>query len=164
MNFSLLPLLLSLIPMLGWGTMDFLGAKVSRKLGEIFGLFVFQFVGLLLMLPLVFFIPLKVTEALFFVFILGIFNMGAWLSFMHGAKVGHISIVGPIGQGGYAIASILGIIFLKEHLNLIKVTSIFIVFVGVTLLSVNLDAIKKINTSRLYKGAIFAVIAAIIPE
>lgn len=157
----LLPLFLSLIPMVCWGTMDFLGAKLSRSAGELIGLVTFQFIGALMMIPLMVFFPLHLTQTLLYVLLLGIFNTGCWVAFMYAAKVGNISIVGPIGQSGYAIASILGIIFLHETVNLIKILSIIVIFLGITLLSVNWQEIKKLQPEIIYRGAIPAIFAAV---
>jgi len=160
-NSLLIPLLLSLITMTGWGIMDFLTGIMSRKINAAYGIFLTQFIGIFFIIPLFVFATGQKPINLLAPILLGAFNFLGWWIFMYATKVGNIAIVAPIGRIDFLFTSLLGIVFLQEKITITKILAMTIVFVGLLFLSVDWESIKKLNKTIVFRGVIPAILAAL---
>ncbi len=162
MNFSLLlPLLLGLIPMLCLGIEYVANAKVSRQVGPLKAVFLFQLLGLPLLILL---LPLethKIDINILYPLALGVvFTFVLLLSF-YAIKIGNVSITGPICQTSGFMTFVFGILLLHETLGVLKLASGLLVLGGVILLAVNFKDLKKVNLEMFYKGVPHALVFAV---
>lgn len=147
--------------MLSWGTSDVVSAKVYRIIGSLKGVLFSQFLGIPLLLLL---LPLESHRGavnLWPIFLLGMADAGVWWLFSYAARVGNIAIVGPVFQTSFVTSVILGIIFLGEAVTFNKLVGGIFVLVGVILLSLKLNSIKKDQEGGVYKGVLPAALAAV---
>jgi drug/metabolite transporter (DMT)-like permease len=157
----ILPLILSLIPMICWGTMDFLGSRMAKQTNAIIGLFLAQFLGLLMLFPLIPFIKEQLSQPLT-IFIVALFPFLAWISYLKATKKGIVSVLGPVSRTGFLVSSFLGIIFLQEHITTLKLISFILILCGGLFLTFEWKSIKKIKQTRLFSGVPLALLAAIL--
>src|SRR4030042_3130079 len=126
----IIPLLLSFVPMIMWGTRDVLGGLLARKAPATIGFFTTQLMGLLITLTFLPFIPKPTVITIIPLFLLGILPVFSWLLYFKAAQVTDISIVGPISRVDFVLTSILGMVFLQEAATPAKFISLGLGFVG----------------------------------
>ena len=153
----LIPLLLSFVPMIMWGTMDVLGGIIARKTPSTVGFFTSQMAGLLITLLFLPFFPMPPAVTIIPLFLLGIFPIFSWLLYFKAAQITDISVVGPLSRVDFVLTSILGMIFFHEAATAAKFVSIILVFVGVLLLSLVWSKFLHNKIPRFTTGAMFAL-------
>lgn len=143
-------IILGLLSMFGWGTSDFLAAKVSRKTGYLVAYFWTQLVAFFIAL-IYFFIKLptfnvnNIIQSLVFLLPAGFLFMVGTLAFYKGLVAGQVSLVSPIGSSWILITVFLSVIFLKEVLLINQVIAIILIIIGIVLLSIKPKELLKIK-------------------
>ncbi len=137
-----------LVAMFGWGGADFLAALSSRKIGNVLTLWWMQVVGFLVaLLYLTFnFATLRFEELPKFVFLLilvALFQLVAYLAFYRGLEIAQVSLVSPLGASWLVVTALLSVIFYGEILRANQVLAIFLIVVGIFLLSVDLRTLFR---------------------
>lgn len=150
--------------MFGWGTSDFLANSASEKVGHNKAFFWSQIAGLALIILLVIFTapsfaitPLLLGLTLF----CGIAYALGYLFFYKGFEIGNISIVSATINLQILFIIAISFFLRGQHLTAFQIPAIFLLLVGVTLVSVNLNDLHK-GTVSLLKGVKETLIAAII--
>src|SRR3989338_5452334 len=131
-----LPFLLSIGAMLCWGVLYIFTSKLSRKVGPLVSLFLFQLVSIFLLLPLLPFIHQPIDSKGVGTFVLlGGFSGLIWLLFLHAMKVGYVHVVVPVTNVAIPIIALLGVLFLNESFSFFK---------GVVILTLSVMWIRRI--------------------
>lgn len=158
-------IIFALIAFIGWGVGDIFGGIVSRKIGGYSSAIWTSVISLIIAS---FYIPFAGTpfqhitlQSGLILLILTTIGAVPLITLYEGIKVGNASLVGTIGASFAALVVVLSIIFLGDKVNTNQVISIFIIFTGLTLSSLNL---KTFNLKQLItdKGVIYAMISMII--
>ena len=144
---AFIPLLISVFIMASWGIIGILVAKISRAVGALAAGFLIMFSALLLTIfiwPIFFSIPSIINWQAFIM--LGVLGGGVYALFCHLLKIGKVSVVVPITSIWAVITASLGILFLHEFVNPLKILSIVLVVFGVVILSVNWSKKRKVSS------------------
>ncbi len=154
----------ALISMFGWGTADFLAAKSSRKIGAILTLLGVQLLGFLI--ALIYFLfrfntfdLTQLPKYLFLLIIIGFFQIIAYLAYYRGLKKGQVSLVTPVAASWAIITVILSVIFLKETLLINQIIAIFLILIGIIVISIDFNSLKATKKVNLFKGIREGIIA-----
>jgi drug/metabolite transporter (DMT)-like permease len=154
-------LVLALLATLLFGVNAVFLARVTRKIGPLASLFLFQGLGVPLF---VFLIPLAPPTSphlnLLPIAILGILFSFVYLIYLQAVKVGELAVVGPINQLYAVVTAILGIIFLHESFGVWKIIAMLFIFAGVILLGVRFQKLKS-KSSRLLAGVPYVLVSAL---
>ncbi len=159
-----LAIVLALITFVGWGTGDLFTVVATRKIGgslTVFWVFLCSFLLSLLLFP---FAPLNfgaITISLL------IFNIFLGILVVSGnvfvAKAFHSSsapLVGIIVQAFPAVVLILSAVIFKDVITPIQVIFISVIFIGITLCSVDFQ--KLLRSEKIFdKGTMFALVAMV---
>ena len=159
----LTPVLLSLMPFFGWGASDVFSSVTAKRVGPMQTSFIFQSLELLLLFVfiLLFWHPFAVAY-LPVLILYGAVGALLWPLFLYAAKVGDISVVSPICSTSVVVSSVLGLIFLHEHLTVFKLASLCMVLIGIMLLSVVPGELKAKKLRSLYAGVPPALLFAVL--
>ncbi len=152
------------LTMLFFGTGDFFAKLSVEKINELKTAFYIQLTGLIAsfaFLPLQSTIPSLNREIILLFISTSLFYTVGYYMFIKALKYGKISLIVPIANsGGAAFAIVLSYYFHGERLNLVEILGILIVFLGVTLSSIDLGEIKETRrTVKFIIGLNFAIIA-----
>lgn len=160
MHFSTQAFIITLIPALCWGTM-WLFLKEAMKTTEVFkSQFLFQLLGIPLLLILLFFIPKQPLHINYPLIIgLGVGETFILTLYFYALQIGELAIIGPVNQANVLVTVFLSSIILHESLGILKVFGIIGVLMGVILLGLKLHALKK--GIKLYKGVAPALISTV---
>lgn len=127
-----------ILAMLGWGISLSLLVAPARNLDWFLPAFLFRFILILLlasyMLTKAPFAPKKKLP-LKSLFVIGAFDMGAFMSLSYGLSITKSSIVGPIASAYIVITVLLAKVFLKEKSNFYQTLGIVGVVLGIILVS-----------------------------
>lgn len=129
-------LFVSLVPMISWGVLGILVAKISRKVGSFTSGFLIMLVALLMTLliwPIFFYLPNNVEWWVFI--LLGILGGGTYAAYNRVMEKGKVPIVVPITSTWAVVAAFLGIVILGESFGPLKLLSIALVVIGIFLIS-----------------------------
>lgn len=160
MNYFLQAFSISLIPAVAWGIMWFFVTKAIRDMEVFQSQFLFQLVGIPLLLLLLPFIPHTIsTFNLPLLIGLGILETFVLTLYFYALKIGELAIVGPINNVNILITVFLAVVFLHDSIYPLKVFGIIAVLMGVILLGLKLQTIKK--GVSLYKGVAPALLSTI---
>lgn len=142
--------------MFGWGIADFLVAITTRKIGNFKTVF-WMLITSFLFASLVFLVfpqNLAITpEILLLLVLLGLIQVVALLAFYRGFEVGLVSVVSPISSSYALIIVFVSLFFLKESLTNLQSLAVFLILLGIPLVSINLEELKKFKGNILQKGA-----------
>ena len=144
-----------------WGFGDFIIQKSVRKIGNMEALAWIGVVGSVGLLPFIwndFFLVMRASNFLV-LFVLGIVTFGTTVISFEALKRGKISVVEVIFEIELPIAVLLGLFFLKESLSGTQILLIFLIFMGIILIAVEPDEIKR--NIFLGRGIILAFITAV---
>jgi len=157
-----LPLLLSIGAMLCWGVLYIFTSKLSRKIGPLVTLFLFQLVSIFLLLPLLPFIHQPIdTKGVGAFVLLGGFSGLIWLLFLYAMKIGYVPVVVPVTNVSIPLIALFGVLFFNESFSFFKGISIMLVLIGVVLLSFDFKAIKSLQKKVIFTGVLPAFIAGL---
>jgi O-acetylserine/cysteine efflux transporter len=85
-----------------------------------------------------------------------------FICFMSALKNGKIGVIIPIVSAQIIVASIFGFLFLGDQLDIFKIATVSIVFVGIVLASVNFRDFRNSDLFSLKSGVPYALLAALI--
>ncbi|MCD4740666.1 DMT family transporter [archaeon] len=160
MDFSL-GFLYALIPLVGWGTADFVGKLAIQKESYYKVLFYSHLLGIP---PLVLFIAftsgfqIPSPDVSLMILVLGVLWSTGFVAFYKAIEVGKLSVISPVAASWGMIAALIGIAFLGEQLTFSREIGIVLTVVGVILAS---TSFVELRTSRkfLMKGIPYAFYA-----
>lgn len=159
---TLFPLSISIIVMVFWGIVGILVAKISRAVGAVVGAFLIQFIGLLMTIiiwPVFFSAPSAINWYAFVT--LGILGGGVYALYLKLLRTGKVSIVVPILSAWALVTSALGLIFLHESINLLKILSVLAVVAGIIILSAKWSETRKQAVSFFRPQIVLALLAVL---
>jgi bacterial/archaeal transporter family protein len=158
-----LGILLAIIAMIVWGISDFSLAIASRKAGALrTTLYFFVITAVIFAVMLIYFSIGAISyDALLLIIFVGVVVGIGSLAFSKGMIVGDVSVVAPIAAAWSLVTVTLSLVFLNEHLSTIEAFGVAVIIIGAILVSFRLGDIKRANSSKLSKGAIYALITAV---
>jgi drug/metabolite transporter (DMT)-like permease len=163
MDKTIISVLAGLGGMFGWGVSDFFANLSSAKVGHFKAFFWSQLAGIVLTLCLVPFFGLNTNLSFVFVlllFVTAIFYSVGYLLFYKAFEIGNVSIVSATINLNVIIAMLLAIIFVGQRLTPFQLFAVFLVLVGVTLVSVNFKDLKN-KEVKLLAGVKETVLASV---
>ncbi len=157
-----LGIIFAVIALFSWGFADFYIQKSSRSVGVWKTLFTVGVVGCIFLLPFVRneFALLQKQDLILLLF-LGIVIFGASLLNFEALKKGKIAIVEPLIGMELPITIALSISIGKEHLSLIQLFLVAIIFIGLLLVVTIHHKHLHQTRSAIEKGVLLAIAAAI---
>ena len=157
-------IILAFVSFIGWGVGDIFGTIATRKVGSYSASFWNIVFGLLLSS---FYIPFVIADLknlninVFLInIILGVMFIIGLVAFNEGLKITNASLVATISASFAAVTVILSVIFLKESITIFQSIAITVIFLGLTMLNLNLKDVNKINIST-KRGLFLAVVTMI---
>jgi bacterial/archaeal transporter family protein len=164
MSKAVLSVLAGLGGMFGWGTSDFFANLSSDEIGNFKTFFWSQTAGILFTLLLipVFGISFNLS-LLFFALLLTacLFYSSAYLLFYKGFEVGNVSVVSATINLYAVFTMIFAFLFLGQRLTWLQALAVFLIILGVALVSLNLNDLKE-KKVKLLKGVKEALLAALL--
>lgn len=150
--------------MFGWGTSDFLANNASEKIGHSKAFFWSQIAGLALIVLLALIIRPNFSMPGFLLALTlsaGIVYSVGYLFFYKGFEVGNVSVVSAVSN--LHVLYIIGISFFirGQKLTLLQIPALFILLIGVTLVSINYQQLKR-GKVALLKGVKETLLATIM--
>ena len=147
---------------MGWAVGDFLSVFPTRKIGAYSFAFWNNIIWFLIFIP---FYPFFLNDfnhlshlGFFILFVVSILDLIGLIFFYEGLKAGPVALVGTIGASFAALVVVFSLIFLRETITAVQLISIIVIFIGLFLSTLDLQALKK-GKLTLSKGIIFAFIA-----
>ncbi|VVB60508.1 EamA-like transporter family protein [uncultured archaeon] len=149
--------------MLFWGFGDFFIQRETRRVGNLESLAFISIIGSLGLFPFV--IPelpllftLQNVLLLFFISMVGF--VVAMLDF-EALREGKLSVVEVILEIELPITAMLGYLFFGETLSFIQLATVFLIFAGIIMISVESFSGDRRSKKRLEKGVLLAVFTAV---
>ena len=155
-------ILFAFAAMLCCGLGDFFIQKNSRKIGDVQTLLFVGLIGIIGLLPFVWHDIGALFEFrnLVLVLVLGVLTfIGALMNF-EALREGKLSIVEVVIEVELPITIILGLVFFRESLSVLQVTTMSLIFVGIILIAFRSGAVKNARKS-LEKGVFIGLLSAI---
>jgi drug/metabolite transporter (DMT)-like permease len=147
-----------LISMLCWGIGDFLISIVVRKFKTYKTMFLNNLNFVLILVPFLFFINLNISFSnLILIIISGFIFLIASYNFYEAFRIGNLSIVAPITSSYPLLTVIFLTIIFKIELSFFSVISIFLLIIGVMLISIDIKNIKKMNFKKGISNALLTM-------
>lgn len=153
----------ALISYVGWAVGDIFAAFAGRKLG---GYSTALWTAILYLLIFSFYIPFSLSELaeltpaiLVLILVLGAIGFIGVIAFYESFKISNVSLVGTISSSYAIITVLLSIIFLKETINVTQAVSVFIVFLGLILSTLNFKEVI-LGKFNIDKGILLAIVSA----
>jgi bacterial/archaeal transporter family protein len=142
----------------GW----FFAARSSKDMNPLVSTFLFQLVGVPMFLVLLPFAPAGINENIIIpILLIGIFETLVMLLLFKAMKEGDVSVVLPITDGYAVITAIIGVLFLKEILTTGNYIGMFLIFLGITLISTKISKGNLSKILEMKKGVTPALLAAL---
>ncbi len=161
MGFSLEPLLLALIPALLFGIETFFLTKANRTMEAFRVQFIFQLIGIPLLLVILPFISPERNGNLPLIIGLGVGETFVFTLYFYALRIGKLAIVGTILQTYIVVTVFLAVVFLHESFSFFKFIAIAAVVVGIIFLGFHLQDLRKTKKVNLFVGVVPALIAAL---
>ncbi len=156
-----LAILLAFGAMIGWGLGDFLIQKTINKIGPIETLCWISLFSSIILIPFVVNDLKSINHAqLITLIILGLANFASGYIHFKALQIGKLSVVEIIMSIELPLTILLGIIIFKESLSLWQIFLIFILFIGIILISVDTSKINK--KDFLEKGSLLAILSGVL--
>jgi drug/metabolite transporter (DMT)-like permease len=146
MNRTLISILGGLGGMLGWGVSDFFANSASEKVGNVKTFFWSQLAGVLLIALFVidmapsFAIPITFLGLTVFC---GIAYTVGYLLFYKGFEIGNVSVVSAVINIQTLFVVLISYFIRGQPLTRLQIPAIALILIGVTLVSVNFNQLKK---------------------
>ena len=164
MSRTFISILAGLGGMFGWGTSDFLANAASEKIGHAKTLFWSQIAGLVLIAVLLIITHTQfVMSPLFFVLSIvgGVAYALGYLLFYKGFEIGNVSVVSAVVNFQVLFVIAISYFIRGQNLTVFQIPAIAILLIGVTIVSVNFDDLKK-GTVSLLQGVKETLLATIL--
>src|SRR5438552_3093210 len=152
-----------LLAALGWGSADFLGAVVGRRIGSLWTVIIAQVFAALAATAIVVFTgdSIRPVAALTGALALNaIFTATAYVTHYRALELGPVAVVSPVGATYALVGVVLAIVFLGERPSLLALTGGVVTVVGVMLTSTDLRKLRA-GTHGMPPGLPWAVASAI---
>jgi len=153
MNNTIISILAGLGGMFGWGTSDFFANNASEKVGHTKTFFWSQFAGMIAMgIIFVIFGPVMTSikeREIVLLLLAGILYTIGYMFFYKGFEIGNVSVVSVTSNLNVVIGIILAYIFLGQRLVGLQIPAIILIILGITLVSINFDDLRKKSFSLL---------------
>jgi drug/metabolite transporter (DMT)-like permease len=163
MEKTLLSILAGLGGMFGWGISDFFANNASEKIGHSKTFFWSQIAGLLLITIMILVLkPSFIISPLFWIIAIsgGIFYTIGYLLFYKAFEIGNVSVVSAVVNLQTLFVIIIS--FLRgQTLSSLQILAITLLLIGVTIVSVNFNDLRK-GTISLLKGVKETLLATIM--
>lgn len=159
MHISLQPLLLSSIAPICWGISWLFLTKASRKMDVFSTQFMFQLVGIPMLLLLLPFLGVAGITNYWLIIVLGIVVTFTYTLYFYALRIGQLAVVAPIYETNVLVTVFLAVFFLHESFYLLKFLAILVLIIGVVFLGIQLSSLKK-KRIELFKGVLPAVISS----
>lgn len=158
-------ILFALLAFFGWGTGDIYGGKVARTIGgysSVFWLYIFSILSASAYIPFALADLQNLSfDCVLILAVLSICSVIPMITLYKGLQVGNASLVGTIGAAFTSITVILSMVFLEEKISSNQILSIIAIFLGVFLLSINLNLLRGKKTLS-DKGLPYALISMVL--
>ncbi len=164
MDRTLISILGGLGGMFGWGTSDFFANSASEKVGHNKAFFWSQIAGLALIILLVIFTApsFAITPLLLGLTIFcGVAYALGYLLFYKGFEIGNVSVVSATINLQVLFIITISYFLRGQSLTVFQIPAIILLLLGVTLVSVNLNDLRK-GTVSLLKGVKETLAAAVM--
>lgn len=137
----MLGILFSLIPLVGWGTADYIASKFSKKLDPVTINLFYSIIPLIISVSVCSFLgfPEVTAFALLKYLVISFALTGGFLSMIKAFSVGATGVVAPIANAYAVLTAILSVTILGEEMKLSGALAILIIIVGMTLLTYKKD-------------------------
>ncbi|RJR15056.1 DMT family transporter [Candidatus Microgenomates bacterium] len=146
MSKTIISILAGLGGMFGWGTSDFLANQAADRIGAKRAFFYSQFAGVLLILIItlvtqqVLLLPLSLLIKLVY---LGVVYALGYLFFYRGFEIGNVAVVSAVINLQAVLSMVVVFLFRGQRLTPIQIPAVFILLLGIFLVSVNFNELKK---------------------
>ena len=153
MSRALISILGGLGGMFGWGTSDFFANITSEKIGHEKAFFWSQAAGIFLIVLFILFLGTSLLSlSLIGLTVLGgiAYALG-YLLFYKGFEIGNVSVVSAVVNLQVLFVIFISFFLRGQSLTALQVPAIALILLGVTIVSVNIDDLKK-GTVSLLKG------------
>lgn len=156
-----LAILLAFGAMVGWGLGDFLIQKTINKIGPIGTLCWISLFSSIILIPFVVSDLKNITQSQYItLIILGLANFASGYIHFKALQIGKLSVVEIIMSIELPLTILLGILVFKESLSLWQIFLIFILFIGIILISIDTTKINK--KDFLEKGSLLAIFSGVL--
>jgi len=152
-----------LLAALGWGSADFFGAVVGRRIGSLWTVIIAQVFAALAATAIVVFTrdSVRPVAALTGALALNaIFSATAYVTHYRALELGPVAVVSPVGATYALVGVVLAITFLGERPGFLALTGGLVTVVGVMLTSTDLRKLRAV-THGMPPGLPWAVASAI---
>lgn len=157
-------LLFAAIAFFGWGVGDIFETITVRRIGAIQASFWIYLSRVIIFSVLIPFSLQEIARLTLDTFLLNIllsfFLIFGTVAFYKGLNTYIPSLVGTIAASFVGLVVIFSMVFLGERINNLQTISIIVIFIGIVLATLNLEAIRKGNHG-VSQGMVFAFIAMI---
>ncbi len=156
-------ILFGIIAMVSWGIVDFFIKKLTKQIGTYHTvLYRSFFSAIVLLIASLYFTRTIFTSrsSLLILIIIGFTGYLAYIFYVRGIEVGHVSIISPVAHSSAIITVLLSLVFFKESLNIIQIMALVLIIAGVVLVSFKYSEFKK-EKHRFVKGFIWALAAVV---
>ena len=135
-----LPIIFAFLAMLLWGIGDFLIQKTIKKIGWLETIWWINLASFIFLLPFIFkFLHDLNGQKILWLVVLGFCGFLATVTHFQALKIGKLSVVEIILSFELPLTVLLGVLFLKNGLSFYQVILVALLFVGIILLSTNLE-------------------------
>lgn len=155
-------LLLATIPMLGYGVIDAITVGTAKRVPALYFILLQNFITLsCFVLVIILFVPTRLFSdpAAWFALCGGFFLVLGYLAFLKALAVGKAGVVTAFAHGYILVAALIGILFLGESANSVRILAILVVLAGLTILSTNLRDLRSITFFSKDSGLLFALLS-----
>ena len=100
------------------------------------------------------------AKTLIFLCASGVTTGASWICYFHALQIGNVNQVVPIDKSSVILTILLGVIFLKEPMNLMKAGCVVLIAVG-TFLMIEKKNVKETDAQKSRSALIYAALSAI---
>lgn|SRR3989338_1948378 len=154
-------IILGIIAMFCFGSIEIALKKVSQRLGTIATVLYRGIFVLVTLFLFMFFTQQKLMlswEIFGWSLLCSFFGSIAFFSFTHALKIGKVSLVSPIAHGSAAITVLLAVLFYQEQLSAFQGLGILLVIVGTAFVSFKWQELRMMHTKDFALGLPYALI------
>ncbi|MFA7708275.1 MAG: EamA family transporter, partial [Candidatus Pacearchaeota archaeon] len=149
---------------LGFGIGNAISQIPVRKIGNKKTIF-YKNMFMSIILIFILFFTKEVNFSLTYILIaigIGILGYVPIITFYQSLKIGKVGIVSPIASSSIIFTIFFSVIFFKESLTNIQFFCLFLIILGIIVISINFRDFKKSSLLNMSSGIIFALITAVL--
>ena len=150
-------ILLSLLPLVFWGTGDYVAAKLSRKMSSIQINFIYVFYSLIPPIIICCFFGFPSVSAFVFAkfLIVSIFITAGFLAMVKGFSKGAIGLISPLANANSIVTLVVSVVFLGFKFNINQFLTILLIVAGIVVVSYQKSKYKD-------KMAVYSVVYGLL--